>query len=176
MEGSSINLAISRNEQEEIAVQKEERQRRQDDAPGTRQVPAEIVGKPADDGYGESDDTNASPKKVVSKAELQNILEKHALYKQRQGGERANLDNHDLRGADLSGVDLRGAFLHNADLRGANLNGANLFAAFLNGARFDQASLKNTTLRMANLEEASQGKQPARSGLHQCVPIQSRLR
>jgi uncharacterized protein YjbI with pentapeptide repeats len=49
--------------------------------------------------------------------ELSEVLQKHELWlQQKDGGERADLQEADLRGADLRGADLHGADLHGADL------------------------------------------------------------
>ena len=59
---------------------------------------------------------------------LKDILKKHALYLNNEcGGERANLREVDLYGANLRGANLRWADLYGADLRGAE----NLDLAFL---------------------------------------------
>lgn len=47
---------------------------------------------------------------------LKTILEKHLLFLQAKGGEKANLREANLRGANLRGADLR-----EADLRGAGI-------------------------------------------------------
>ena len=67
--------------------------------------------------------------------ELQEILRKHELWINGEGGERADLSNTDLSGADLSNTDLRGADLRWANLSGAYLDGANLSGANLIGAK-----------------------------------------
>jgi hypothetical protein len=61
----------------------------------------------------------------------------------------ADLRHVKLDGADLSGVDLSGADLSNSDLSEANLSGANLSEANLSGA-----NLRGTDLNGANLREA----------------------
>lgn len=66
-----------------------------------------------------------------------------------------NLDNANLRSAELQGVDLcdadlRFANLHNANLRDADLRGANLMAAELTGTCFRDADLRD-----ANLQDAA---------------------
>ena len=55
--------------------------------------------------------------------ELKEVLDKHTLFlKGKDGGERADLSDADLRGTDLSDADLMGADLRYANLSGANLN------------------------------------------------------
>ena len=67
--------------------------------------------------------------------ELQLILTKHVKWlASEKGGEQADLNGADLRGADLSWANLRGADLNGADLREADLSGANLRKADLRGA------------------------------------------
>ncbi len=70
---------------------------------------------------------------------LKTILEKHLLFLQAKGGEKAN-----LREANLSEANLRGANLIEADLREANLSEADL----------READLREADLREANLSEA----------------------
>lgn len=59
---------------------------------------------------------------------LASVLRNHELWLKSQGarGERADLSEKDLRGANLSLEDLSYADLSKADLRGANLWGSNL--------------------------------------------------
>ena len=74
--------------------------------------------------------------KKISDTELKAIIYKHAKWARGEdGGERADLCNAYLRGADLSGADLRSANLYGADLRGADLRSANLSDADLSGAK-----------------------------------------
>ena len=59
----------------------------------------------------------------MTQEELQTILEKHKKWlNDVPGGERANLCDANLRGADLSCANLCCAKLRGADLRGANLD------------------------------------------------------
>ena len=71
----------------------------------------------------------------MKKQELKNLLEKHRkwIYGE-DGGERADLRDANLYGANLRGADLRGANLRGADLYDANLRDANLYGADLRGA------------------------------------------
>ena len=68
---------------------------------------------------------------------LTEILEKHKKWLECEGGERANLREADLHGADLRGANLREANLYVADLHGANLREADLHGANLNGANLN---------------------------------------
>ena len=59
--------------------------------------------------------------------ELKKILDKHLKWLGgEEGGERANLRDAYLGGANLGGADLRGAYLGGANLGDANLGGADL--------------------------------------------------
>ena len=73
---------------------------------------------------------------------LSGIIEKHRKWLDGEdGGERADLQDANLRGADLQDANLRGANLRGADLRGANLRGADLQDADLRGANLRGADL-----------------------------------
>lgn len=73
---------------------------------------------------------------------IKEILEKHKKWLLGEGGgERANLRDANLCGADLRGADLCGADLRGADLRGADLCDANLSWANLRGANLSWADL-----------------------------------
>ena len=113
--------------------------------------------------------------KTLTKEELNDILKKHKLWLIDEGGERADLSNADLRGAnlrgadlsdanlrgaDLSNADLRGADLSNADLRGADLSNANLRGADLSDANLYNADLSNADLRGADLSDAKNVNYP----------------
>ena len=83
------------------------------------------------------------------------ILEKHAKWiRGEDGGERADLCNANLRGANLWGADLRNANLCDADLCNANLRGANLHGADLRNANLCDADLCGANLRGADLCDA----------------------
>ena len=95
----------------------------------------------------------------MEKKELDEILEKHVMWLNKNGGERAVLRKADLRGAGLSDTilreaNLREAVLRRADLRGANLEGANLREVNLEGADLEGANLKGAKLEGASLEGA----------------------
>ena len=85
------------------------------------------------------------------------ILEKHAKWARGEnGGERADLCNVNLRGANLCnanlcGANLRGADLCDADLYGADLRGADLCNADLSGANLRGGNLRNANLSGGNL-------------------------
>src|SRR3990167_5331462 len=78
--------------------------------------------------------------KIIVWAELsvkqrESILKKHRLWLEYVGGgERADLQGADLRGAYLRRADLRGAYLRGAYLQRADLQGAYLQGAYLQGA------------------------------------------
>lgn len=87
--------------------------------------------------------------------ELKQILEKHeAWLSDEYGGERADLNDTDLRWQDLAGVNLRWANLSGADLRLANLVGTDLSNADLHGADLRGARLYYADLRGADLRDA----------------------
>src|SRR6266536_841925 len=66
----------------------------------------------------------------------------------------ANLSEVDLKGANLSKANLGGADLRRANLGGADLNGANLYEANLGGADLTSANLTSVDLTGANLSDA----------------------
>ena len=91
----------------------------------------------------------------MTQKELQEILDKHKKWlNDEDGGERANLSDAYLRGANLIGVNLRGANLSDAYLSDANLIGANLRGANLRGANLSDAYLIGANLRGAYLRGA----------------------
>ena len=74
--------------------------------------------------------------KKISDTELKAIIYKHAKWTRGEdGGERADLYDADLCGADLRKANLRGADLCNANLRGAYLFDADLCGANLRDAK-----------------------------------------
>jgi hypothetical protein len=85
------------------------------------------------------------------------ILEAHAKWTRGEGGERANLRDADLYGANLGGADLRDANLFGADLGGADLRCADLYGANLRGADLRGANLYGANLRDADLYGANLG-------------------
>jgi hypothetical protein len=83
----------------------------------------------------------------MTQEELQTILEKHKKWlNDVPGGERANLEGANLKGAILERAILRGANLRVANLRGAYLEGANLRGANLKGAYLEGANLRGANL------------------------------
>ena len=79
--------------------------------------------------------------------QLKAVLDAHALWLKGEGaGQRANLHEADLRGADLREADLSEADLRWADLREADLSGANLRWADLSGADLSGANLSGAHL------------------------------
>ena len=97
---------------------------------------------------------------------LKEVLRLHALWlNDWEIGERAdlretklagaNLREADLRAANLVGANLRWADLRRANLVGANLREANLVGADLREADLRRANLIGVDLRMADLREAN---------------------
>ena len=91
----------------------------------------------------------------MDKRQLDAVLEAHRLWLQGEGGQRASLEEANLRGASLEEADLRGASLEEADLRGADLWGADLEGANLRGADLWGADLEGADLWGADLEGAN---------------------
>ena len=77
---------------------------------------------------------------------MKEILKKHKLWLKSGGkeGERANLRDTYLWGANLRGADLRGADLRSADLKYSDLRGANTYAADLTDADLTDAIMPET--------------------------------
>jgi uncharacterized protein YjbI with pentapeptide repeats len=96
----------------------------------------------------------------ITAGELNKILEEHERWLENEGeGEKADLSEADLGGADLSEADLSeanliGASLSLADLSGANLCLATLFNADLEGANLSNADLSGAILHCADLINA----------------------
>ena len=83
------------------------------------------------------------------------ILKKHKRWLDgAEGGERANLIEAYLNGANLNGSNLTGAYLNWAYLNGADLAGANLNGACLTGADLTRANLTGAYLNGADLTRA----------------------
>ena len=78
----------------------------------------------------------------MKQGKLDETLKKHELWLEgAYGGEKADLSEAELRGANLRGADLSEAYLGGADLRGADLMEANLRGANLRGADLSEADL-----------------------------------
>lgn len=100
----------------------------------------------------------------VTQEQLREILIDHENWRVNEGGQRANLCDADLRGANLKDTvlfeaNLRGAILDYANLKGADLRSANLkdaalYEANLRGVYLSKANLVNANLRQADLEGA----------------------
>ena len=91
----------------------------------------------------------------LTKEEIE-VLQRHAKWlKNEEGGEKANLQDADLRDANLQDADLQDANLWGANLQGANLWGANLQDANLRGANLQDADLQDADLQDANLRGAA---------------------
>lgn len=93
----------------------------------------------------------------IPKLMLVDLLMQHRAWDETQGksGERADLTNGFLPGADLSGVNLRGAFLRKISLAGADLSFADLRGANLVHAGLEKSNLLHTRLREAGLQGAN---------------------
>ena len=98
---------------------------------------------------------NNNMEKIDQKT-LSAIFKEHQLWLDSNGenGERADLSNKSLIGADLEGANLREANLRGANLREASLIGANLIGANLIGANLIRANLRGANLRSAYLRSA----------------------
>ncbi|NCU25103.1 pentapeptide repeat-containing protein [Candidatus Nomurabacteria bacterium] len=90
----------------------------------------------------------------MNREELGKILDKHKLWLNGKGGERANLSGANLSCADLSGANLSWADLSGANLSGANLSGADLRRANLSGAK---NLLSSINFLEAHFEKTSDG-------------------
>ena len=78
----------------------------------------------------------------ISKEELAEVIRKHELWLEGDGGERANLRYVNLRYVNLRSADLRSADLRSADLRSADLCYADLRSADLRSADLRSADLR----------------------------------
>ena len=97
----------------------------------------------------------------VTPDELREVLNRHKQWidTDEEEGERADLREADLQGANLQGADLREAdlreaYLQEADLQGADLREAYLREAYLQGADLREADLREAYLREADLRRA----------------------
>lgn len=91
--------------------------------------------------------------------EIKKILEEHQFWldtslNDKPKGQRANLQDVNLQGADLRYVNLARANLEGADLRYASLQGASLYGASLQDANLRYANLIGASLYGANLHGA----------------------
>lgn len=91
----------------------------------------------------------------MTQEELKEILAKHKLWLEGEGGAKAHLQGANLRYADLRGANLENANLRSADLLGATLRDANLEDAYLRGADLRGANLRDANLWNANLRYAN---------------------
>ena len=90
------------------------------------------------------------PMNPMNPDELKEILAKHSKWVfGEDGGQRADLQRANLRGADLQWADLQGADLQGADLERADLRGADLQRADLRGADLQGAYLQRADLQGA---------------------------
>ena len=115
--------------------------------------------------------------KKMTQAELDQVLQQHALWLQSNGdqGAQADLSHADLFHTSLSYANLTGASLSRADLSGVDLTGANLSRADLSGAGLYHANLTGAQLAGVSLSGVSlshanlTGTQiSADTRLHQC--------
>lgn len=89
-----------------------------------------------------------NPKQLarLTQAELDEVLHRHALFREsRPGGRRAVLNGHDLAGISLPG----------RDLSHADFTGSSFYGADLRDAKFDSATLFVCDFRQANLTNVS---------------------
>ena len=90
--------------------------------------------------------------KNISQEELKEILKKHEMWlRGEEGGERANLEDTNLKYSNLRGADLRNANLSYSDLYNANLYNANLECSNLRDADLYNANLEGANLKCSNL-------------------------
>lgn len=99
--------------------------------------------------------------KTITRNELEIILRKHKLWLvDHSDGQRADLREAYLLGADLRWADLRWADLQGADLRMADLRMANFLGAKLHETNFFGANLQRADLRGMDLREAKNVNYP----------------
>ncbi len=85
-------------------------------------------------------------------ARIKEVLDLHAKWvRGEKSGQRADLSDASLRGADLIGANLSGAYLGGANLSGACLGGADFGDAYLSGANLRGADFSGANLSGANL-------------------------
>src|ERR1700758_1697420 len=90
---------------------------------------------------------------TITANDLPDIIAKHALWLRGEpGGERADLADANLVGANLADANLVGAYLAHANLVGANLADANLVGANLADANLADAYLADANLAGAKFE------------------------
>src|ERR1700730_12889084 len=86
--------------------------------------------------------------RVLSRAEIEEILAAHRLYLETEyhQGHRANFASADLSGQDFSGLNLRGIKMDRAVLRGADFSSAE--------GKSDRRDIGGNALQRANLRGA----------------------
>ncbi len=98
---------------------------------------------------------------ALNQAELEEMIEKHAMYLRGQiGGARMRLQYHDLSNlyfddCNLTGADFAGSSFVGANLSGANLSSSNFFACDLRNADLKNSNMSRTDLRGAYLAGAN---------------------
>ena len=98
--------------------------------------------------------------KNINQEELKEILEKHQMWLNGEGGKRADLENTNLkdvylRNANLQYANLKDANLELVNLRDSNLRYANLQHANLQYTNLAEVNLEDANLRCANLKDAN---------------------
>ncbi len=93
---------------------------------------------------------------VINKEDLSKILEEHKKWieTRKKEGQRANLSDASLSGANLSKANLSEANLCGAHLSNANLSEANLSGADLSDANMQEVKLKGADLHMSTMRGA----------------------
>ena len=102
----------------------------------------------------------AQPKPRIDVQAVLTVLGRRRRSRVREGNNRLDLTQTDLRGAQLAaahleGADLGSAHLEGADLGSAHLQGAQLPGAHLDGANLEHAHLEGAQLPGAHLDEAN---------------------
>ena len=90
--------------------------------------------------------------KNINQEELSEILKKHEMWLNGEGGKRADLENTNLKDVYLKNANLQYANLAEVNLEDANLRCANLEDANLRGANLKNSDLRYANLRCANLK------------------------